>query len=198
MMYMKTLAAAAALALPAAAAQATPVQPDELTFISCVGTGYDISTKAHEATDCTIATNVDQDFLETDPMTVNITPGFFDITDWVFLGKDETGGQSGSYDFSALLGTLVLDPGEVIDQLMLVFKSGAGTTLVGYLVPDGAGDWDTPFTEPPFSFPGNDDKDVSHISAYYTTKTAVIPVPAAGLMLLGALGGLALARRRRA
>ena len=40
------------------------------------------------------------------------------------------------------------------------------------------------------------DKGLSHLS-FYDTKPAVIPVPAAGFLLIGALGGLAALRRRR-
>lgn len=44
--------------------------------------------------------------------------------------------------------------------------------------------------------PGNQ-PDISHISFYDSVGPAPIPLPAAGLMLLGALGGLAAVRRRR-
>ena len=45
--------------------------------------------------------------------------------------------------------------------------------------------------------PGNSVDDLSHASVWYSGAPAAIPVPAAGLMLLGALGGLAALRRRR-
>ncbi len=138
------------------------------TFSSCVGSGYDISNNVTGAVDCTISDDFNRDFLNTDPMTVNETPGFFGMTNWVFEGKigENAGftgvgsGKSGTYDFSAAYMENF--------TYMLVFKSGNGTTLTGYLLDDGvtSGSWDTPFSEPPFNFPGNNDKDVSHISVY--------------------------------
>ena len=195
---LKTLAAAAVLVMAAGGGASAATA----TFSSCIGTGYNIANKVSGQTNCTLSNNFSQDFLN--PLTVNTTPGFFNVTTWAFLAKDESAtavGAAGSYNFTAAVA-LALPAGKILDQLMLVFKSGQGTTLVGYLVGTTSGTWATPFTEPPFSFPGNTlSKDVSHISAYYTTKMAAvlvpIPVPAAGLLLLGALGGLAVLRRRR-
>jgi hypothetical protein len=211
------LAAAVALALPVAAQAAT--------FRSCVGTNtnyqpeimtalpYDVSAYVTGATACTISDDF-QDNVNA-PLVVNDTPGFFNITTWEFLAKDETGGLSGTYNFSDEIAALGLPGlGLVIDKLMLVFKDGSDTTLTGYLVDTASGDWDTPFVFPAFdikelqekkgvySLKGPDEKNVSHISAYYTTKRAPpppppVPLPAAGWALLAALGGLGLAARRR-
>ena len=175
------------------------------TFSACTGPGYDISNKVTGTSDCTISDDFNQDFLNTDPMTVNIGPGFFNMTDWIFGGKigDDASdgylgngsGQSGSWDIST-----VNNVGNWGDT-MLVFKSGRGTTLTGYMLQDGitAGTWDTPFVEPPFDFPGNNPKDVSHISVYYKeggmTPTP-IPEPAA-VGALFVLGGLTISRRRK-
>jgi hypothetical protein len=169
------------------------------TFESCVGTNpdYDISGKVSSATDCTISNDFTND-PSSNPLVVNTTPGFFGITNWAFLAKDEgtdATGTSGKWNFTAALAALNLPAGMMVDQLMLVFKSGQDTTLVAYLVDATSGTWSSPFTEPPFDFPGSSPKSVSHISAYYTV--APIPLPAAGWMLLAGIGGLAAMRRRR-
>ncbi len=119
----------------------------------------------------------DQDFLNTTPLTVNQAPGFFSNTNWAFGGKigenaGYTGvgtGQSGTYDFSSVFSN-------AWDDVMLVFKDGQATTLVGYLLAGNvsSGSWSSPFEYPsPFSQPGNSSNpgayDVSHISVYYTT-----------------------------
>jgi hypothetical protein len=201
---VKTLLAASALAVTGWAGAASAA-----TYSSCVGTGYDLSVHVPDAVGCEIS-DADQDFLNTNPLTVNEDGGFFDIDTWEFEGKigedlsgdgyaDLTGagdgeGQSGDYDLTSLFAGLTGD-------IMLVFKDGVGS-LVGYTLSldDLAGSWTTPFTCPPFEsnqgrcngFP----KDVSHISVY-SNVVAAIPLPAGGLLLVGALGALGLAKRRR-
>ena len=197
---MKTLLAASLLVTAGWTGAASAV-----IYTSCVGTGYDLSDNVPDALDCEIS-SASQDFRNTNPIVVNQDGGFFDTETWAFEGKLDSGGtlagpeaeqgQAGTYDLTSYFDGLVGD-------VLLVFKGGNGTTLVGYLLgtDDLAGSWTTPFSCPPFSgnrsrcngFP----KDVSHISVY-SNVVAPIPLPAAGLLLLGGLGGLALIRRRRA
>ncbi len=66
---------------------------------------------------------------------------------------------------------------------MLIFKSGNGTTLTGYKLSATSGSYSSPFTEPPFNFPGNGPKDISHISLYVRVPGQAVPEP---LTMLGA------------
>ena len=205
-----SLAAALVLALAgwAGAAQATTI------YSSCSGTGYDISSAVADSDGCQIS-SATQDNMDPGAMTVNQDGGFFGTDTWDIWGElDKNGqlegdaarfGKSGSFDLSGYFEGM-------IGQVMLVFKSGAGTSLVGFvfdLDADGmttlSGNWTTPFTCPAFHwntvyvanqcvrFP----KNVSHISVYANLSPAQVPLPAAGLLLLGGLGALGAAGRRR-
>jgi hypothetical protein len=187
---LKVLLAAGAMALVAGGANAA-------TYTPCVAL---TAGKVSNTTGCEILIGEDQDFLNTDPMTVNITPGFFLEDDWEFVGKvgvdgfltgATAGGSSGSFNLSSVIADL----GE---KVLIVFKGGSND-IIGYLVDDLAAliSWSTPFTDPPFTLPGNStSQGVSHISVY-TVGVAPVPLPAAGFLMIGALGGLAAIRRRR-
>ncbi len=207
------------------------------TFSSCVNaagdTGYGGTIEAYDisgnvfdnVTDknsissaCTISDGLDQDFLN--PLTVNESGGFFDKTTWAFAGKiapagnaftdptddnaPEQEGLSGSFDLSAL---------GLTGEVMLVFKGGDDTTLVGYLLTSLVGAWESPFTDPPFDFSNQNgtgpiEKDVSHISVYsapcppgniscgVNTQTPPVPVPAGLPLMLTAIGIGAYMRKR--
>lgn len=147
-------------------------------FTTCSGTGYNISDNVSGTQACTVSTDYNQDYLNTDPMTVNETPGFFGETNWTFGGKigindgylGTGSGQSGTFDFSSI-------DTSTWDQAMLIFKDGAGTYLTGYLLLDGvtSGTWQTPFELDAnghvYNFNGGP-KDVSHISVYYSLSTS--------------------------
>ena len=156
------------------------------------------ATKVGNTQACELSTSASQDFTQGN-MTVN-QEAFFGFNDWELLDKDDNlrRGQSGSW----ALDDSVWD---FYSSVMLIFKSGAGTTLVGYLVNQDAtsGSWNTPFGYPQF---GSLDKkgkpkapkDVSHISYYGRGEPVKVPEP--GSLLLFGLGlvGLALIRRRNA
>jgi hypothetical protein len=161
----------------------------------CVGSGYNIADNVTGASACEIAGTANQDFLNTDPLTVN-AESFFGVSNWVFGGRTEYNdqtGQSGTYN--------ITNPDRASwEAIMLIFKSGQGTRLVGYLLQDDvySGTWNTPFTSPPFNFNGNaNSRAVSHISIYYKPGSAEpIPTPA---MLPGLIGlGVATWRKHRA
>ncbi len=174
---------------------------------TCIGSGYNIADNVTGVTPgalgCQIADSANQDFLNTNPLTVNAEQ-FFGFTDWVFGGKLEDGptsdpnplqvagtgeGQSGSWSVN-LPNAL-----SQYSNIMMIFKSGNGTRLVGYLLNATSGTWTSPFEEPPFNFPGNGPRDVSHISFYYRGEGTPIPTPA---LLPGLIGiGLTALRKRK-
>lgn len=147
--------------------------------------------------DCELSTSANQDFLNS--MTVN-QEAFFGFNDWELIKKNESpaNGQSGSWSLDSSVWDLYT-------SVMLIFKSGSGTTLVGYLVKDDftSGSWSSPFRYPQFSGPGMADKKgnaknpkaVSHISFYGRGEATDVSEPN-GLLLLG-LGLLALVGIRR-
>lgn len=75
-----------------------------------------------------------------------------------------------------------------VTEIIIGIKQG--TTYAGFLVNSLSGEWAT----------GNDSSrlksEYSHVDIWY--RTAVVPLPAAGILLMGALGGLTLMRRRQA
>jgi len=123
--------------------------------------------------------------------------GFFGYSDWVSNSQTQidSNASSGSWtingvDFAAY-------------DYIIVFKSGQGTNLTAFLFNEefASGNWSTPFTDPPFDFPGAATKrDVSHytIAKRYNPTTTEVPEPAMiGLRGLGRVG-LSVARRRKA
>lgn len=131
-----------------------------------------------------------QDFTS-DPMTVN-TEEFFGADDWSIFDKDEPiDSSSGTWSVDSSYWSM-------FDEILLIFKGG-NNSLVGYLADDGAtgGDWDSPFTDPPFDLTGNTElQDVSHISYYGRGTPAEVPEPSLLVLLMLGLGSVALGRLR--
>lgn len=168
-----------------------------------LGCPSDISDNVSGAMGCQYSTTASQDSVSPNkPLTVNQDGGFFGITNWSFSGKigEVTGfngdgsGQSGIWNLASILNP-------AWQNVMLVFKSGKNTTLVGYQLDKNvsSGTWNSPFEASLFNVPNT--KDVSHISVYFQEpsggSSAAVPEPTtmAGIALAGA--GMAAYRRRR-
>ncbi|MEA5571014.1 PEP-CTERM sorting domain-containing protein [Calothrix sp. UHCC 0171] len=176
-----------------------------VSFSSCTTNTYNIADNVTGTSGCQISNDFNQDFLNIqNPSSSTVNQAdFFDISNWTFGGKIGTDsgflgtkeGQSGTWDISNVIQSSW-------NNVMLVFKSGNGTNLVGYKVTDGvtSGSWLSPFEKAAFGFNGNGTKDVSHISVYYTqgAKPPVTSVPEpASIVALSLVGGSILVSRRR-
>ena len=177
------MAAAAVLALGAATA-------GNATLMNCTGDFAVIAGKVASNSGCQVSTEPND---VPQPGLVN-SEEFFGFDDWLFDGKfpespgtlvDFTTGVGG--DGAGQSGTWSVDSGfwDIYSEVMLIFKNGDMTTLVGYLLTsaDGlSGTWASPFTNPPFQTTGGT-KDVSHISTYYREGTSEVPEPGSLFLL---------------
>jgi hypothetical protein len=203
---LKTLLAASALALMAAAANATTTcqYGDETDF------GL-FNADVYTSTDCEgmIAGN-DKAALPGSNVgggNTNVNdPALFGISTWVEAGKVDVpdplgsfvGGSSGiltmTLNADGKSGTWSVSSWSGIGSAMLVLKGGPN--FAAYLLDLAAGlsgEWRTDALLVGNSLQNS--AGLSHITLY--TSPAPIPLPAAGFLLLGALGGLAAVRRRR-
>ena len=131
-------------------------------------------------------------------------PGWMEIEK---LNRSETSFTGGSF-FPAGTSLTIIGNGEsgtwsvlaslfdTYDRLMLVFKGPDGQSpaepkgVVAYLLSANSGTYDTPF--------GNGSEDATNrMDISYVALYAQIPLPAAGWLLLGGLGALGFAARRK-
>jgi hypothetical protein len=162
------------------------------------------------ASACERSTTEDQDYLNTNPITVN-SEGFFGFTDWMYLDKDDPAGD-GQTGVWSLDGNFWDD----YTDIMLIFKDGSGTTLIGFLLMDGylSGNWDSPFTAA-YEYPNlcttknnvldcSKVKDVSHVTYYgrgvpddeEPPPPIDVAEPTPTLLMILGLCGLLLVRRQ--
>jgi hypothetical protein len=185
----KTLLAASALALMAGGANASSVACSAaVTDFVVPNVGCEVLTSAN---------NDDNDSVK----------GMFLVDDWMQIAKvNDPGGTDGPLTVTGnqLSGTWSI-AGSVFEtwtKVMLVFKSSnenAGVlpgSVIGYLIELTPGDYDTPFSFFKDKQEEFEVKNISHVSLYVSNPSPV-PLPAAGFLLVGALGGLAALRRRR-
>lgn len=126
------------------------------------------------ATDCVEgSTNNDK----MNPLQVNVD-AIFGYDDWAFISKDDS--PNGMYETSGLYGTF-----------MLVLKGARAYNYHAFLLDGGSGTYGLN----PSIFNG---QGTSHATLYGRgSETNVVPLPAAGFMLLAGLGGFAMVRRKR-
>lgn len=130
---------------------------------------------------------------------------FFGLTNWVVgVSTDPTAGD-GSIGAEATgqntaSGTWSIDSYSGMGPLMIVLKSGHqfGAFLLGDLASALSGTWSIERERCNARGCNTIGKDLSHASVYYSPVPSAVPVPAAGLMLLAGLAGLAALRRKRA
>lgn len=130
---------------------------------------------------------------------------FFGLDGWAVGDSTDSGAGDGSVQFvnapvvNATSGTWSLQSYGGYDPLMIVLKSSTfyAAFLLDELVSGLSGTW--AITQEQCNRNGcrTNGKELSHASVYYNGEPSQVPLPAAGFLLLGGLGGLAALRRMR-
>lgn len=127
-------------------------------------------------------------FTGNDTNQIDSAFSLFGMTGWILAQKNDssTGDQKITFTDAPVNGTKSGDweiSGHA-DKTVITLKAGNGFGAFLLDQPGLSGLWST-------------GKDLSHASIYYIGTPSEVPLPAAGLLLLGGLGGLGLAGRRR-
>lgn len=197
--FRKGLLTAALLAFAGGMAQAATI-----TACNDASLPIDVSSNVTPNIGCEVI------FLGSGSDNATAISGMFGETMWTQLGKVDpppgstTGGEltlsSNGTDDPLIAGDWSVTAALLASygKVMLMFKAGADhnsapSATVGYLINATSGSYSSPIYN---SKTGNQ-RGISHVTLYVADRVPAIPLPASGLLLLGALGGLGLMRRRR-
>lgn len=197
MNIFKTIVLAGAVSLVAGVANAASLYSEETCELSDVQVGGsnadDCFGKAAPAPvndDLTIVnTYTFYDTMAAWTAEVGGYTGLFGEEDWTQLARSNGGDLTDGLSYSIDDGTFSWS-GDIYDQMVVMLKQG--NTFAAYLFDGGIG---TGGTWESFAFDTNA-RDLSHMSIYARGDMSVVPLPAAGFLLIGALGGLAMLRRK--
>lgn len=196
------LIAGAALFSTGQAAQATPVQPAPIACQFGTQSEFVASADVWTSTDCVGSLSNNDN-----ATTLNSygASGIFGTSNWVLNTKYEK--DSASYGPSGLMtitnitgdffqGDWTISSWSGVSAAVLVLKGGNG--FAAYLLDISAGLTGQWITQVLLNGGGKQPQ-ISHVSLYTSAgmPPSSVPLPAAGLLMIGALGGLGLLRRRR-
>lgn len=199
---MLALLAGLALAAPATAkTTGKPAEPSYTSSGSCAVT--DVVPTADACFGTVLPEPSNDSNINLNTAVFGGATGLFGRTEWDFLTKVNTGATGGTTEGTNIGLTLDPDTGgapgswkvnagslTVFDYIAIVLKQG--NTWAAYLF-DGAIPEEGRWSSVAFDQSGG----LSHFSIYTGPRIAEVPLPAAGFLLLGALGGLGIASRRR-